>query len=87
MGDADDKHQNFVRHDRIHDHIVFAGMDASKVWVTFQLAGRLAVWILTEEIDPAGNALLYMLRQGFELILGLSRQLDRMRHIKFRVGV
>ncbi len=80
MGDAEDQHQNALGVDRINDHVVLAGMDATKSAMPFEFRRSLPARIIGQQVDPAGDPLLDMAGQRVELFLGPRRQRDCVSH-------
>src|SRR4051812_4852088 len=81
VGDADDEDEDFLGDDGVDDDVIPARVDASEFRMAFELDGRLAVSVLGEEAEPAGDAFLDVRGKVGEFALGLWGELDRESHV------
>src|ERR1019366_5186398 len=52
MRDTNDEDDDLVFQDRIHNHVILAGMNTAQIRIAFRLAGRSTVWIFGKQADP-----------------------------------
>ncbi len=76
MRDADDEHEDLIVQDRIHNHVILAGVNAAKLGIPFQLTRRLAIRIVGEQSQPPRNAFSNVFGKFFKLSWALDASLS-----------
>ena len=56
VADANDNHQDVRVSDDVDDHVIFAGMDATEIFMALQLPRPLPTRVFGQEIEPAPDA-------------------------------